>query len=173
MVDSWFARTDAVLLGRTTYDIFAGCWPEVTDPDNLIATTLNNTQKYVVSTTLDEAPWNNSTVISADVVEAVGELKSKPGGELQIHGSCALGRSLHDAGLIDEYRLIVFPVVVGTGKKLFADGCVPLSLPPGRVVRHVGGRRGLHVAPDGRAGGWADVRAGRRQRGRARRPVIS
>lgn len=127
IVDGWFGETDAILLGRTTYELMHGYWPEVTDPDNLVAAQLNQRPKYVVSTTLTEASWNNSTVIGSDVVNAVAELKAQPGRELQVHGSCRLAQTLHDEGLIDEYRLLVFPVVVGEGKRLFRDGCVPAS----------------------------------------------
>jgi len=128
VVSGWFARTDEVLLGRTTYDMMQTFWSQVTDPDDVVATVLNTRPKHIVSTTLRDPSWHNSSVIAGDVVAAVEQLKARPGGELQVHGSCGLAHTLHDAGLIDEYRLIIFPVVVGGGKRLFHDGCVPGSL---------------------------------------------
>jgi dihydrofolate reductase len=128
IVDGWFAETDEILLGRTTYDMMYTFWSQVTDPDDLVAAKLNNRPKHIVSRTLRDPAWNSTYVISGDVVAAVEQLKAKPGGELQVHGSCGLAHTLHDAGLIDEYRLVIFPVVVGGGKRLFPDGCVPGSL---------------------------------------------
>lgn len=128
VVGNWFAATDEILLGRTTYDMFHTFWSQVTDPDDVVATVLNTRPKHVVSRTLRDPAWHNTTVISGDVVAAVEQLKAKPGGELQVHGSCGLAHTLHDAGLIDEYRLVIFPVVVGGGKRLFPDGSVPGSL---------------------------------------------
>lgn len=122
IVDSWFDQADAILLGRSTYDMMEAYWTEVTEPDNSVATALNGLPKYVVSTTLAEPTWQNTTVISTDVVDQVAALKKKPGRELQVHGSWQLVRTLHDAGLVDEYRLLVFPAVLGSGKRLFADG---------------------------------------------------
>jgi dihydrofolate reductase len=128
IVSGWLVGADAILLGRTTYEMMRAYWTQVTDPDDVVATQLNNRPKYVVSTTLADASWHNSTVIGSDVLNAVARLKAQPGRDLQVHGSCRLARSLHDHGLVDEYRLIVFPVVVGAGKRLFPDGCVPLSV---------------------------------------------
>ena len=128
VVSGWFAETDEVLFGRTTYDMMYTFWSTVTDPDDLVATKLNTRPKHVVSRTLRDPLWHNTSVISGDVVAAVEQLKAKPGGELQVHGSCELAHTLHDAGLVDEYRLIIFPVILGTGKRLFRDGGVPGSL---------------------------------------------
>lgn len=125
IVDGWFSNVDEFLLGRGTYDVMSGHWPHVTDPDDTTAAKLNTLPKHVVSTTLTDPTWQNTSVISADVVEAVTALKQRPGRELQVHGSWQLVRTLHDAGLVDEYRLLVFPVVVGSGKRLFAEGAAP------------------------------------------------
>jgi dihydrofolate reductase len=122
-----FDEVDAFVLGRKTYEIFAASWPKATDPDDPIAGRLNALPKYVASRTLTRADWHNSTVLGGDVVAEVAELKEKPGRELQIHGSGALSQTLFDAGLIDTIRLIVFPVVLGSGKRLFAEGRTPSS----------------------------------------------
>jgi dihydrofolate reductase len=104
-------------------------WSQVTvEPDNIVSTALNTWKKYVVSNTLsdEDAAWGDTTVLRGeDVIEQVRRLKEQPGRELQVHGSWQLARSLHDAGLVDTYRLIQFPVVVGTGKRLFEAGAVP------------------------------------------------
>jgi dihydrofolate reductase len=112
---------DALLLGRVTYDGFAAAWPSRTDEQGF-ADRMNNLPKYVASTTLTDPEWNNSTVIQADVAEEVARLKEQSGGDILVYGSAALARTLHEAGLVDEYRLLVYPVVLGKGKRLFADG---------------------------------------------------
>lgn len=130
VVDGWFHHADAILLGRTTFDMMRAYWSQITnEPDNIVATALNTWQKYVASTTLsdEDAAWGPTTVLRDDVVEQVRRLKKQPGRELQIHGSWQLARTLHDAGLVDVYRLLQFPVVLGDGKRLFADGSVPAT----------------------------------------------
>lgn len=130
VVDGWFRHADAILLGRTTFDMMRAYWSQITnEPDNIVATALNTWQKYVASTTLsdEDAAWGPTTVLRDDVVEQVRRLKEQPGRELQIHGSWQLARTLHDAGLVDVYRLLQFPVVLGDGKRLFADGTVPAT----------------------------------------------
>lgn len=122
-----FDEVDAFVLGRKTYEIFAASWPKATDPDDQVASRLNTLPKYVASGSLERADWHNSSVLSADVVAEVGKLKEQPGRELQIHGSGALAHTLFDAGLIDLIRLIVFPVVLGSGKRLLAEGRTPSS----------------------------------------------
>jgi dihydrofolate reductase len=124
----WIAAADAFLLGRRTYELFAKYWSQVTDPSDPRATRLNALPKYVVSTTLDRMQWNNSTLLQGDVAEEVAKLKRQPGNELQVHGSAALVRTLMKHNLVDEYRLLIHPVVLGNGKRLFADGTTPAAL---------------------------------------------
>lgn len=115
-----YARADAFLFGRRTYEIFARSWGTWADPgDNPIWTALNSRPKYVASTTLTDPRWSDTTVLPGDVAAAVGELKAKPGGELQVHGSGALVRWLLDNQLVDEMNLVLSPVIVGQGARLF------------------------------------------------------
>lgn len=117
-----YRRADAFLFGRRTYEIFAGSWGVMPDPgSNPIAAALNSRPKYVVSTTLTDPQWANTTVLSGDVAAAIGELKAKPGGDLQVHGSGELVRWLTDNQLVDEMNLLICPVVVGQGTRLFPD----------------------------------------------------
>ena len=112
---------DALLLGRRTYEIFAGYWGVMADPDNPIAAALNTRPKYVASTTLTDPQWADTTVLSGDIVASVRELKAKPAGELQVHGSGNLVRWLFDNQLVDEITLLTYPLVVGQGTRLFPD----------------------------------------------------
>ena len=124
-----YERADAFLFGRRTYEIFAGSWGAWADPgSNPIWTALNSRPKYVASTTLTDPQWADTTVLSGEVAAAVGELKAKPGGELQVHGSGALIRSLLDHDLVDEMILFICPVVVGQGTRLFPDAGPDIAL---------------------------------------------
>ncbi|MBA3492161.1 MAG: dihydrofolate reductase family protein [Rubrobacteraceae bacterium] len=116
-----FAKAGGFVLGRKTYEIFAAWWPNVGDEDPTAAK-LNHLPKYVASTTLGSADWDHTTILGGDVVEAVTELKGEDGDELQIHGSGRLAQTLMRHNLIDVYELLVFPVVLGEGKRLFETG---------------------------------------------------
>lgn len=128
LVTTWMGEADAFLFGRRTYEAFAQAWPQNTDPNDRVAAALNGLPKYVASTTLTRATWAPATILSGDVAGQVAELKEKPGRQLQIHGSARLGQSMLAAGLIDELRLVVAPVVVGTGRRLFTEGTAPTGL---------------------------------------------
>jgi dihydrofolate reductase len=115
------AQGGALLLGRRTYEDFAGFWPN--QRDNPFTEVLNNVQKYVASSTLEEPlPWGNSTLLKGDAAEAVARLKEQPGKDLHLLGSGALARSLMGHNLIDEYLLMIHPLVLGSGRRLFTDG---------------------------------------------------
>src|SRR4051812_7563620 len=113
------SSSDALLLGRVTYQGFAAAWPQSTDEG---ADYFNNVRKYVVSTTLDKAEWNNSTLIKDNVVEELTKLKQQDGKDIAVHGSATLVQTLIEHDLVDRYRLLVYPVVVGKGKRLFNEG---------------------------------------------------
>jgi len=124
-LDGVFERADAFLFGRKTYEIFAGSWGTgswgANQGNNPISVALNTKPKYVASSTLTEPEWDDTTVLSDDLAGAVAELKAKPGGELQVHGSGALLRWLMDNHLVDETNLFTYPVVIGQGTHLFPD----------------------------------------------------
>ncbi|MEY9995407.1 dihydrofolate reductase [Streptomyces sp. V4I8] len=132
-INDVFGRPGAFLLGRRTYDIFAAYWPKVTDPADPVAAKLNGLPKYVPSSTLANPGWAGTTVIGGDLAKEVTALKERTDGELQVHGSGALVRSLLDLGLVDTLHLLTFPVVLGTGHRLFTEGAVPTAF------RHTGG----------------------------------
>src|SRR5437868_629969 len=111
-------EADALLLGRKTYEGFAAAWPS---REGEFADKFNNMPKYVVSSTLDKPEWNNTTVLKGDVVEEVAKLKREQDGNIGVHGSRQLAQTLIDNDLVDELRLMVFPVVLGSGKRLFAE----------------------------------------------------
>ena len=122
VMDEIYQRAEAFLFGRRTYEVFASSWGTWDDPgDSPIWTALNAKLKYVASTTLTDPRWANTTVLRGDLTAAVRELKAKPGGDLQVHGSGALFRWLLDNDLVDEMTLFTFPVVVGKGSRLFPD----------------------------------------------------
>jgi dihydrofolate reductase len=123
----WTTRAGAFLLGRKTYEIFAGSWPKSTDPADEIALALNSRPKFVASRTLKKVDWNNSTLLRGDVAEEVAKLKAQDGGEIQVHGSGGLLQTLLKHDLVDTLRLWQFPVVIGAGKRLFGEGTIPRS----------------------------------------------
>ena len=136
-----------LLLGRGTYEIFAAHWPYDEGP---IADHLNSTRKHVASTTLDRVDWSNSTLIAGDVVEYVEALKGEDGPEIQVHGSPGLIQTLLEHDLIDEFRLWIFPVAVGAGKRLFGDGTIPVAF---TLVDSFASKTGVTINTYTRAGG--------------------
>jgi dihydrofolate reductase len=150
-VAGWFGHASAFLLGRKTYQIFASYWPTVTDPTDPVASKLNALPKYVASATLRSADWNNSALLGGDLATEVAKLKEQPGDELQVHGSGELAQALIGHDLVDEYRLLYFPVHLGSGKKLFPDGARAAAL---RLLQASTTSTGVIIAsyaPDGPA----------------------
>lgn len=136
------AQTGALLLGRRTYEDFASVWPE--RKDNPFSEMLDNVQKYVASTTLAEPlPWMNSTLLAGDATDAVAELRQQPGNDLVILGSGELIQSLRRRDLIDKYVLLIHPLVVGPGRRLFPEGAPPAEL---RLVDSVNTTTGVIIA---------------------------
>ena len=135
-ISQTYQRADAFLFGRWTYELFAGYWgaeerarAAAEDPGtHPITDALNTRPKYLASNTLTEPRWANTIVLSGDVASAIGRLKAKPGGELQVHGSGALIRSLLDNDLVDEMHLLIVPVVLGQGTRLFPDAGPDIAL---------------------------------------------
>ena len=144
IMTEWSKRAGAFLLGRKTYEIFAASWPNSTDPADEIAAALNTQPKFVASRTLHEVTWNNSHLLEGDVAEEVAKLKAQDGGEIQVHGSSDLLQTLLRCDLVDTLRIWQFPVVLGTGKRLFGEGAIPLAF---RLVdtRQTGTGAVLHV----------------------------
>jgi dihydrofolate reductase len=130
-------ESDGLLLGRKTYEGFAEAWPS---REGEFADKFNNMAKYVVSTTMDEPEWNNTTLIKDNVAEEVAKLKQQPGGDILVNGSATLMRTLMENDLVDEYRLMTFPVVLGSGLRLFGEGSPTTTL---RLADH------KPVGPDG------------------------
>jgi dihydrofolate reductase len=135
-----------LLLGRGTYEIFAAHWPYDEGP---IADQLNSTRKHVASRTLDGVDWNNSTLITGDVAEYVAELKRQDGPEIQVHGSVGLIQTLLEHDLIDEYRLWIFPLVLGKGKRFFGAGTIPGGM---KLVDSATSKTGVTINTYERAG---------------------
>jgi dihydrofolate reductase len=127
IMTEWTKRAGTFLLGRKTYEIFAASWPNSTDPTDEAATALNTRPKYVASRTLAKVDWNNSFLLKGDVAEEVAKLKAQDGGEIQVHGSSDLLQTLLKHDLIDTLRIWQFPVVIGSGKRLFGEGTMPAS----------------------------------------------
>lgn len=117
---------EGLLLGRKTYDGFAAAWPSMQDEQGF-ADKMNSMPKYVVSSTLENPSWSNTTVLDGDPIEAVRKLKAEGGGDLLVAGSCRLVQALLAADLVDDLRLMVFPVVLGRGKRLFVDASATLA----------------------------------------------
>jgi dihydrofolate reductase len=145
-MDDVFARRPELLLGRKTYEIMAAYWPHSDEPG---ADDLNNAKKYVVSTSLDKAGWNNSTVINGDVANAVARLKLQDAPELQVHGSSHLIQTLLRHDLIDEMHVLIFPVTVGNSKRLFGEGTSTSAF---KLLASSVSRSGVIIATYPRAG---------------------
>lgn len=113
--------SDALLLGRVTYEMLSSYWPNLKNNEMDVAAKLNSMPKYVVSSSLKKAAWENSTIINGDMVAAVKKLKQQEGGEIQVEGSATLVEALVKADLVDEFRFLVHPVIMGTGKRFFRE----------------------------------------------------
>ena len=138
LAGTWLAEADALLFGRRTYENFARDWPTMTD--HPFAPVMNGLPKYVAAHSPTKADWDPTTILSGEIPAQVAELKRQPGRELQIHGSALLAQSLLAAGLVDTLRLVIAPVVVGKGRRLFPDGGAPAGLtkPVERAPRAAG-----------------------------------
>jgi dihydrofolate reductase len=148
MLDDWFdpqlqdddlleeshrqdSRADALLVGRQTFEDFRGYWPKQTDDPTGVTDYLNRVAKYVVSSTMTDPEWQNTTVLAGDPIERTTELKSQPGKDIVLTGSISLAHALIAGGVVDEYRLFVYPAVQGRGRRLFPDGA---AIPNLRLV---------------------------------------
>ncbi|MFC5825957.1 dihydrofolate reductase family protein [Nonomuraea insulae] len=136
----WLDHADGLLFGRRTYTAFARDWPAITDPDDPYTERMNSLPKYVVSNTIETGTWAPTTVLRGDPARTVGELKQRPGRELQVHGSARLGSALLSMGLVDTLRLVVAPAVLGSGRRLLTHPATATGL---RLVRHEATTRGL------------------------------
>jgi dihydrofolate reductase len=147
IVEQWFSDADEILLGRSTYEKMRDYWSQVTDPNNGVARQLNSLPKHVVSNSLAEADWQNASIVSGDLAESVTALKRIEGAELQVHGSWQLVQTLHALDLVDEYRLLVFPLVLGDGKKLFEAGARPTAFELLEIGRTTAGATHVRLKP--------------------------
>jgi len=145
------AKPFDLLLGRKTYEIFAAYWPYVksNSPDYETAGKLNSAKKYVASTTLEKLDWSNSTLVKGDIVQEIKELKQQNGLELQVHGSSNLIQTLLKHDLVDEFRLKIFPITLGIGKRLFGEGTIPAGF---KLIDNKNSTTGVIVATYERAG---------------------
>lgn len=139
LVEENFAEADAFLLGRRTYEIFASHWPRVTDPEDRIAAALNRLPKHVVSRTLPRAEWAGASLVRGDVPKEIAALKERYARELQVHGSIGLAQTLLENELVDVFHLWTYPVVLGSGRRLFGSGTIPLGLAHVRTRTTAGG----------------------------------
>lgn len=160
IVEGWFEQCEELLLGRRTYQMMQAHWSQV-ETDDVTAVTLNRGRKHVLSSTLtpEDATWHGTHLIRD--LDAVRQLKSSPGGELQVHGSAQLARTLHEAGLVDVYRFLIAPVVVGSGKRLFGTDGPPSGF---RILQQrvlSSGLVALSLAPEPLAVASAAVEDGR------------
>ena len=151
VMDEQMAEPFDLLLGRKTYEIFASYWPYVKsdDPNGPIADKFNSTKKYVASTTLGRLDWNNSLLLKGNTVQEIKKLKQQDGPELQVHGSGNLVQTLMKNDLVDEFRLKIFPITFGTGKRLFENGTIPAGF---KLVDSKTSTTGVIVATYERAG---------------------
>jgi dihydrofolate reductase len=150
LVTEGIADADGFLLGRKTYDLFSSFWPKVTDPSNSIATALNSRPKYVVSRSLERVSWNNSRLIKGDVVAEIRKLRQLPGRTVHTWGSTEVLQLLQKNDLIDEYRLFIYPVVLGSGKRLFGSGTVPVAFKQVESVAAGKGATYYRLTPGGK-----------------------
>ena len=130
-------ESDTFLFGRVTYEMLAGYWPKVTNNENgdlEVANRLNSAPKYVVSSTLTQGEWNQSSIINKNVVREITDLKQQPGQNILVFGSATLVETLMNADLVDEYRLLVHPIVMGSGKRAFKDGLATTKLALGETT---------------------------------------